>query len=240
LRRVYVGAAMTTSPPAQGTAHSAWPAASVSLVVVAADQLASRRIAAALERFGLSVVGQVRSVDELLGDPDLRAVIAPGRAAVVLACAPSRPDGLTAIRRLTGELRGVGLVVMAPGSDAGGVRQALNAGAHGVVSELELEVTLGPATLAVVAGHLSVPRRLHRSVFRPAFSHREKQVLALVLGGASNGQIAARLFLAESTVKSHLGSACRKLGVHSRKEAAAVLLDPDEGLAGCLNGIEPG
>ena len=46
----------------------------------------------------------------------------------------------------------------------------------------------------------------------------------------TNHEIAARLFLTESTVKSHLASAFEKLGVRSRKDAAALLLDPEEGL----------
>jgi DNA-binding NarL/FixJ family response regulator len=51
------------------------------------------------------------------------------------------------------------------------------------------------------------------------------------LAGLTNRQIAARLYLAESTVKTHVASAFAKLGVRSRKDAVAVLLDPDEGLA---------
>ena len=54
---------------------------------------------------------------------------------------------------------------------------------------------------------------------------REKQVLRLVVSGLRNGEIAAKLFLAESTVKSHLSSAFSKLGVRSRSEAVAVILD---------------
>ncbi|MGH2745042.1 MAG: LuxR C-terminal-related transcriptional regulator [Thermoleophilaceae bacterium] len=204
---------------------------------MAADQFASHRIAAALETFGLSVAGQVRSVEELLGDPSLRALARCGQGAVVLACDPARPGSLAAIRKLAGELRDTRLVVVSPGSDGVGVRQALNAGADGVVGESELEATLGPAAQSVLAGHMSVPRRLHRCVFRPAFSYREKQVLAMVVEGAGNRQIADRLFLAESTVKSHLASAFQKLGVHSRTEAAALLVDPDEGLAASLNGV---
>jgi len=49
--------------------------------------------------------------------------------------------------------------------------------------------------------------------------------------GYMNSQIAERLFLAESTVKSHLSSAFGKLGVHSRNEAVSLILDPERGLA---------
>ena len=48
--------------------------------------------------------------------------------------------------------------------------------------------------------------------------------------GSTNQEIAARLYLTESTVKSHLATAFEKLGVRSRKEAAALLLDPGERL----------
>ena len=61
-------------------------------------------------------------------------------------------------------------------------------------------------------------------------SAREKQILGLVVMGLMNSEIAARLFLAESTVKSHLSSAFRKLGVRSRTEASELILDPERGL----------
>ena len=51
----------------------------------------------------------------------------------------------------------------------------------------------------------------------------------LVVAGLTNPQIAAELFLAESTVKSHLSSGFGKLGVSSRSEAVAVILDPERG-----------
>ncbi len=59
--------------------------------------------------------------------------------------------------------------------------------------------------------------------------------------GYMNGQIAQQLFLAESTVKSHLSSAFRKLGVRSRNEAVNLILDPERGLGmGILAlGVEP-
>ena len=71
---------------------------------------------------------------------------------------------------------------------------------------------------------------LRSAADRPALSHREREVLRLAIAGNTNSEIASGMFLAQSTVKSHLSSAYRKLGAGSRKEATSLILDPDEGL----------
>jgi DNA-binding NarL/FixJ family response regulator len=81
---------------------------------------------------------------------------------------------------------------------------------------------------SVLLGQVSVPRPLRELVEAPALSHRERQILALVVEGFTNAQIAERLYLAESTVKTHLSSAFRRLGVKSRREATAAVLGSDD------------
>ena len=210
-------------------AHAGDAATDAALAVVAADQLASRRIAATLGDAGLPASVISRTVDELLADPAASTL-----DAVVLAIDPSRPEGLAAVRKLVKALGNSRVVVVSVAVLGAGVRSALSAGASAFVAEVRLESTLAVATRSALAGQVSLPRELHRCAVRPAFSHREKQVLALVVRGLGNRQIAARLFLSESTVKSHLASAFQKLGVRSRKEAATVLLDPDEGLGASI------
>ena len=82
----------------------------------------------------------------------------------------------------------------------------------------------------MLSKQLCVPASMRGTLARPVFSHREKQVLELLLAGLTNGEIAAELFLSESTVKSHLASSFRKLGVSSRTEAARCVLAPDSGV----------
>jgi DNA-binding NarL/FixJ family response regulator len=150
---------------------------------------------------------------------------------VVLAVDLTRPMGLAAIRVLRQNAGHTRIVAVA--RDPRGVlaRSALNAGADAFVTERTATVALGAAVRAVTAGLVCVPRDTRRLVAKPTFSHREKEVLALLVAGMSNREIACRLYLSESTVKTHVTSAFAKLGVRSRKDAAAVVLDPAEGLA---------
>lgn len=203
------------------------------VAVVAVDQLSSRRIAAALGGGGLPAAIISSSVEELVDE-----VGSTRLDAVVLACDPSRPTGLAAVRRLAKAFDGSRVVVVSSAVLGAGVRSALGAGASAFVDEAQVEAALAAATRSALAGQVSLPRELHRCAVRPAFSHREKQVLALVVRGLGNRQIALRLFLSESTVKSHLASAFQKLGVRSRKEAATVLLDPDEGLGASILSVD--
>jgi DNA-binding NarL/FixJ family response regulator len=165
----------------------------------------------------------VRGIDDLADDcPD----------AVVLVADSAAPAGMAALRRIRRDVPAARLVVVArDDGSAMAARQALNAGAEGFVRADAVDQALRPALDAVMAGLVCAPRSARRLVAKPTFSHREKEVLALLVEGLTNRQIASRLFLAESTVKSHLASAFAKLGVRSRTDAVALLLDPAEGLA---------
>lgn len=122
------------------------------------------------------------------------------------------------------------IAVLCDHADVADVRSLLFAGVSGLVLRSELSSTLVPTVCAVGAGQICVPHRHVRSIERPVLSIREKQVVGLAAMGLTNCEIADRLFLAESTVKSHLSSSFSKLGVHSRHEAVDLLVDPAAGI----------
>ena len=143
------------------------------------------------------------------------------------------------LKERIGTGRGAAIVVVAPECSPVGARRAIRAGASAVVLEAVLEDTLVPAVRAVAAGLSALPLPLRTAEDRPALSHREREVLRLAIAGNTNSEIATGMFLAQSTVKSHLSSAYRKIGAGSRKEATSLILDPDEGLLEVVFGTRP-
>ncbi|WP_051222140.1 helix-turn-helix transcriptional regulator [Conexibacter woesei] len=155
----------------------------------------------------------------------LTGVVAPG-VTVLLAGS----DPAAEVRAALAEGARSRIVVVVSGAPTpGALRRLLTAGAAGIVPAAELDTALAPTCHAVAAGQLAVPLGMVRQVARPSLSHREKQVLGLVVEGCTNREIATRLFVAESTVKTHLASVYDKLGAHSRADVAARVLDPDSG-----------
>lgn len=110
------------------------------------------------------------------------------------------------------------------------IRRLIHVGVRGIVLREQMTHTLVPAVTAVASGQVCVPSEAVIGASRPVLSIREKQVIGLVAMGLMNVEIARRLFLAESTVKSHLSSAFAKLGVRSRHEAVELVLNPASGL----------
>ena len=66
------------------------------------------------------------------------------------------------------------------------------------------------------------PQEFREPVFNPTLTAREMQVLACLVTGKTNREIGQELFIAESTVKSHVISIFGKFGVSTRVEAAIV------------------
>jgi DNA-binding NarL/FixJ family response regulator len=108
------------------------------------------------------------------------------------------------------------------------VRGLLWSGPDAIVVEPAADAVLGAVIRTVLAGYVVVPRTLRAALHPPPLSTRERQMLALVLEGLTNREIAERLYLAESTVKRHLSSTFRLLGVNTRREAAAAVLAAEQ------------
>jgi DNA-binding NarL/FixJ family response regulator len=216
-----------SSPDSNGHRH----ASICSVAVVSSNDLALARIRETLSAEAIVLLDCAADVAELSAD-------AAGASAVVLTCGRATTERQALIRAVGEQFPDVPIVVIAPMS-GNGVHKSLEAGAAGLVLDSEIENALAATIRAVCTGQIVVPQRFRRNATRPVLSHREKETLALLATGLTNRQIAARLYLAESTVKTHLTSIFGKLGVVSRSEAAALVLDPDLKLGLTLPGFSP-
>jgi len=109
---------------------------------------------------------------------------------------------------------------------------ALAAGAQGYLLKDATPDELARAVRSIVQGRAALEpavaarllERMSESESNDELSPREIEVLQLLVAGASNKAIAARLNLSENTVKSHISHIFSKLGVQSRAEAVATAL----------------
>jgi len=192
-------------------------------IALIASQRARKRVAEVLEWDGLCF-SVFADVDALLEQPSEHS---PSLIVLWIEDIVSRLLGC--VEQLTQRFAETPVVLVCSSIERWEVRPALTAGTAGIVLFDSLGSTLGPCLRAVQAGQTCVPREHWRQIEPPALSAREKQVLGLVVMGYMNSQIAEQLYLAESTVKSHLSSAFGKLGVRSRNEAVNLILDPERG-----------
>ncbi|GAA4895209.1 LuxR family two component transcriptional regulator [Stackebrandtia albiflava] len=179
----------------------------------------------------------LRTFLELQPDMTVVAEAADG-AAALRSAAEAAPDVMLLDLRMPGlsgrevlaELgrRGdpVRVIVLTSVTEAGEVAPAMEAGAAGflykdvdpdvlaraVRSVHDGQTLLAPAAMAAIS---AVPPQ-----DATGLTGREREVLRLVAAGLSNRQIARRLTVAEKTVKTHLTSVFRKIGVVDRTQAA--------------------
>jgi DNA-binding NarL/FixJ family response regulator len=171
-------------------------------------------------------------------DLEIVGAVGDGEAAVTL-CVEQRPDvvlmdlsmpgvgGIEATRRIAAEAPGVQVVVLTSFMDRERIVQALSAGAigyllkdaepeeliRGIHTAARGESPLDPRAARTMLGAQRAPDPLD------VLTDREREVLVLVADGLPNKQIGRRLEISEKTVKAHLTSIFRAIGVTDRMQA---------------------
>ena len=135
-------------------------------------------------------------------------------------------DGVTATRAVRAEHPGIRVLVLTSFGDRDQVRRAVAAGATGYQLKDAEPADLRAAVRAVASGHAPLDPRVAGALLpddsapSAGLSAREEEVLRLVANGRANKQVAAELGISERTVKAHLGSIFRQIGVADRTSAA--------------------
>ena len=177
----------------------------------------------------LELVGEVRSGEEAVRlcdqyQPDvvLMDLVMPGM------------DGATATDLIRKKCPQIQVIALTSFKEKDLVEGALKAGAIGYLLK---DVTAEELAGAIRAAHAGKPtlapeaaqaliQATRSPVNKPGFdlTDREREVLALIVEGLNNNQIANRLVVSVSTVKDHVRSNLSKLGASSRTEAVALAL----------------
>lgn len=179
---------------------------------------------------GLEVVAEVGSGDEALRELDELAHGPAGAPDLVLMDL-NLGDGIGGIettRRLRSSHPGVQVLAVTTFDAEADIVGALEAGATGYVLKDSPTEALIDAVSEAAAGRSAlspeVQQRLVRRMTNPhtAVSPREGEILEALATGATNREVAKRLFISESTVKTHLVHLYGKFGVDSRTAAIRV------------------
>jgi NarL family two-component system response regulator LiaR len=142
-------------------------------------------------------------------------------------------DGVAATRAICEKYPRVKVIALTSFKEGNLIKNALEAGAIAYILKDVSAEDLVRAIRAAYAGHATLSPAVAQSLVESAnqppapglnLTEREREVLALMIEGLNNTQIAARLTVSPSTIKSHVSSVLSKLGATSRTEAVTLAL----------------
>jgi len=170
---------------------------------------------------------------------------APNGEQAVRVCQQAHPDivlmdlmmpgmnGVEATRAIRQRCPDVRVIALTSFAEDQLVQQALKAGAIGYLLKNVSHDELAQAIRAAYAGRPALAPEATQALIHAAtqprppgydLTPREREVLALLVEGLNNPEIAQRLIVSESTIKTHVSNIISKLGVTSRTEAVALAI----------------
>jgi DNA-binding NarL/FixJ family response regulator len=203
----------------------------------------------ALVRAGFRAILEAQSDIEVVGEAENGAdavALAARRSPDVILMDIRMPvlDGVEATRQLVSGGSPARILVLTTFDLDEYVHSAIRAGASGFLLKDVTPVKLLEAIRVVAAGDAllaptvtrrllerfasTLPQRDHSGAALAELTARETEVLRLLAGGLSNAEIASQLVVSEATVKTHISSLLRKLGLRDRVQA--VILAYESGL----------
>jgi len=213
------------------------PMAKTRVVVADRNVITRVGIRAILERSaGTAVVAEATTYDAVIDAVDEHG---PDVLVIDLDMGDDTTAGLRLCQEITERFESTKILILASSLSEMVVLEALRRGASGYLVKDELKADeLGKSVISIQNGETVLGRSVGAMVARGLgstrsqiehLSDRELEVIKFVAKGLGNKQIAAELFVSESTVKFHLQNASKKLHTHNRAElvsraAAAGLL----------------
>jgi len=157
------------------------------------------------------------------GEEAIRQARALHPRVVIMDCALPGMNGLDATRQIVEDLPEVAVLMLSMHSENTWVRQAIEAGARGYILKNAMDLELGSAIRKVAAGQTVFdPQVQQHSALKGerngGLTHRELEVLQMIVDGKSNKEIAVVLDLSANTVAVHRANIMNTLGIHKTAE----------------------
>lgn len=191
-------------------------------VLLAEDQAMVRGALSAL----LSLEEDIEIVAEVSrGDEVVSAALDAFPDAALLDIEMPGGDGLSAAAALKERLPACYVIILTTFGRAGYLKRAMESGALGFLLKDAPASELASAIRRVMAGERVVDPALAASALSEGgnpLTGRERDVLSISADGATIGDVAAKLYLSEGTVRNYLSTAIKKLGTRNRVEAARL------------------
>ena len=195
----------------------------------------------ALLRLGLGheLSGQFDDLDIVeAGDfQELRNILAEDQDFALVLIDLNMPggNGFNEIEAMLRQIPSFPVVVISASNDFMDIDRVMKMGVSGYLYKGESTELIVNALRLVLAGGKYIPsgvlnqkksanQETSGKSGNPVLTPRQNMILKLIIEGQSNKQIAKELDLAEATVKSHISTIFRSLGVHSRTQAIAEVI----------------
>jgi NarL family two-component system response regulator LiaR len=199
-------------------------------VMLVDDHMMVRRGLATMLRVfdDLQLAGEAESGEAAIG---LCAEVLPD--VILMDMSLPMMDGATATRAIRKQFPQIQIIALTSFKEGKVIQHALEAGAIGYLLKDISADDLVSAIRAAHAGRATLSPEAAQALVETAnqppapgldLTEREREVLALMVEGLNNTQIAGRLSVSPSTIKSHVSNILSKLGVASRTEAVTLAL----------------
>jgi two-component system response regulator NreC len=197
----------------------------------------------AIVRTGLRALLNSEPSMELVGEATggYEAIELAGKSnADILVLDISMPDldGISVTKNIKSQFPGLHILILTVHEDEALLREAIKVGASGYILKQAAEAELISAIRTIIGGALYVDPSMVRKLLSneiestatlpesvEPLTHREKEILKLIVQGYTNRQIGEELNISMRTVEGHRANLAAKLGLHSRVELVRYARD---------------
>ena len=191
------------------------------LLIVDDHQIVREGIANIARREGIEIVGEADSKESAIA-----AIAAYNPDVVTVDLSLPDGSGLEIVKFARRNSQKLGIVVISILDDDANLISSMNAGASAFVSKI---APLTEIMAAIHGAHKSplsftskgLIRAVNSRIFRATLTAREIEILAILPTGLSGEELAEKLFITQSTLKTHLNAIYRKLQVRNRSGAVS-------------------